>query len=378
MNGAPAAPDSVPPVPGAPGPLAGAPGGSPLEGSLAAPLGRTPPPPPPKTRHWLPAAVARGLALFIGGFTLLSVIGSVRSRAFDANVWWVAVPFVPGLVSAALLAAVGAAFVAYAVAPRMRPWRRWSTLALFAFFAAVAVYNAVDFYRVWRAGDIAPSVPLPLSLVVALLLVFVTWAAARAPAPRRRRWSAAAVLVATTAAYVVLFPLAQVLFFGTTDYRRAADVVVVFGAQVHDNGLPSTSLRDRMRTAVALFKDHLVKKILVSGGVGESGYNEALVMRDMAAEAGVPREDVIVDSNGVNTEATVRDSIPFFASEPRSRVLAVSQCYHLPRIKLAYQRAGWDVFTVPAGTSSPIKETPYLVAREIPAFWVYYLRAIVG
>ena len=375
MNGAPAAPDSVPPVPSAPGPL----GGAPLAADAAAPaarLERTPAAPAPKTRHWLPAAVARGLALFIGGFTLLSVVGAARFAAFDATLWWVAVPFVPRLVSAGLLAAVGVAFVAYAVAPRMRAWRRWPTLALIVFFAAVAVYNAVDFFLVWRAGDIAPGVPLPLSLVIALLLAFVTWAAARSPAPRRRRWAAAAVLVFVAAVCVVLFPLAQVLFFGATDYRRAADIVVVFGAQVHDNGAPSTSLRDRMDTAIGLFKDRLVKKILVSGGVGDSGYNEALVMRDMAVKAGVPREDVVVDSGGVNTEATVRNSIPFFGSEPPSRVLAVSQFYHLPRIKLAYQRAGWDVLTVPAGTSTPIQETPYLVAREIPAFWVYYLRAI--
>jgi len=394
MNGAPAEPDSVPSVTGAPGQLGGAPAApAPPEGAPAAPAppegapGAAPlerPPaapraaPAPRTRHWLPAAVARGLALFVGGFTLLSVVGAARSEAFDANIWWVAVPFVPRLVSAAFLAAVGAASVAYAVAPRMRASRRWPTLALFVFFAAVAVYNAVDFFLVWRAGDIAPRVPLPLSLVVALLLAFVTWAAVRAPAPRRRRWAAAAVLVATAAVCVVLFPLAQVLFFGTTDYRRAADMAVVFGAQVHGNGAPSTSLRDRMGTAIGLYKDHLVKKLLVSGGVGDSGYNEALVMRDMAVKAGVPEEDVVVDSSGVNTEATVRNSIPFFGSEPHARVLAVSQFYHLPRIKLAYARAGWDVLTVPAGTSTRIKETPNLVAREIPAFWVYYLRAIFG
>ncbi|HEY5387456.1 MAG TPA: YdcF family protein [Thermoleophilia bacterium] len=322
--------------------------------------------------------MARGLAVFVGVFTLLNVVGSAHGQTLVFNVWWIAVPLVGWAGEAVLLAVVGIAFVAYAVAPRMRAWRRWTTLGLFAFFAAVAVYDAVDFYLVWRAGDIAPRVPLPFSLVVALLLAFVTWAAARRPAPRRRRWSAAAVLVGTAAACVVLFPLAQELFFGTTDYRRDASIAVVFGAQVHDNGAASTSLRDRMTTAVKLFKDHLVKKILVSGGVGDSGYNEALVMRDMAVRAGIPREDVIVDSSGVNTEATVNNSIPFFGTSPRARVLAVSQFYHLPRIKLAYQRAGWDVLTVPTTTSRTIAQTPYLMAREIPAFWVYYLRAIVG
>jgi len=177
---------------------------SPLERSTAAPLERVPLPPAPKTRHWLLAAVARGLALFIGGFTLLSVIGAARSEALDANIWWVAVPFVPRLVSAALLAAVGVAFVAYAVAPRLRAWRRWPTLALFAFFVVVVAYNTVDFYLVSRAGDIAPGVPLPLSLVIALLLVFayaiswvMAWIGMLVPSPE----------VVNNASFIIIFPV---------------------------------------------------------------------------------------------------------------------------------------------------------------------------
>ena len=51
--------------------------------------------------------------------------------------------------------------------------------------------------------------------------------------------------------------------------------------------------------------------------------------------------------------------------------------YHLPRIKLAYQSAGHDVLTVPSG-SSLFPLLPFIVAREVPAFWVYFLRAAIG
>jgi vancomycin permeability regulator SanA len=324
-------------------------------------------------RNWIAAAVARGVAVFVGGFTIVNTVGLLRTSALDANVWWIAVPYLPGSAAAALLAAAGVALIAYGIAPGMSAWRRWLTVALMAAVAAVAVYNAVDFYRVWSAGGIVPGVPAPLSLVVAALLGFVLWAALRDPAPRG--WPAVAVLVAAAAACVLLFPLAQVYFFGMTDYRRAADVAVVFGAQVHADGRPSTALRERMATAEELYKDGLVKRLLVSGGVGASGYNEALVMRDMAVEAGVPAEDVVVDSNGVSTDATVDDTVPFFGGEGWEKILAVSQFYHLPRIKLAYQGAGWDVLTVPAPAT---ERTGSMVLREIPAFWVYYLRGIVG
>ena len=52
---------------------------------------------------------------------------------------------------------------------------------------------------------------------------------------------------------------------------------------------------------------------------------------------------MVVDSNGVSTNATVADTVPFFGEDGGTRILAVSQYYHLPRIKLAYQRAGWNV-----------------------------------
>ena len=300
----------------------------------------------------------------------------MRHAHADFTIWWVAVPTVGRFVAGGLLVLLAAALLAYAVAPRMRPWRRWPTLGLCVGFAAITAWNGVDFYLAWRAGDVRPGMPLPLSFVLCALLVFIAWAALRPPAPRRRRLLAAAVLVSVTAACVLLFPVAQVFFFGKTDYRRPADVAVVFGAQVHASGAPSTSLNDRMTTAIELYEDHLVEHLLVSGGVGESGFNEAIVMRDMAVKAGVPARDVAVDSSGVNTNATVANTVPFFGGDGWTRVLAVSQFYHLPRIKLAYQQAGWNVFTVPAGASTPIPQTPYSVVREIPAFWVYYLRAV--
>jgi vancomycin permeability regulator SanA len=330
-----------------------------------------------KHRDWIVAAVARGLALFIGGFTLVGVYASWRHETLDFNIWWVALPLGGWIAHVGLLALLGVALVAYAVAPRMRVWRRWTTLVVCAFFTVVTAWNGADFYRSWRAGDLRPGLPVPLSFVICALLVFVAWAALRPPAPRRRRLAAAVVLIATAAACVLLFPVAQVFFFGKTDYRRPAEIVVVFGAQVHEDGRASTSLRDRMDTAIGLYKDGLVKKVLVSGGVGDSGFNEALIMRDMAVEAGVRKRDVIVDSAGVNTEATVRDSRPFFEGAERPTALAVSQFYHLPRIKLAYQGEGATVFTVPAGTSSPIPQTPRFVVREIPAFWAYYLKAVL-
>ena len=60
-----------------------------------------------------------------------------------------------------------------------------------------------------------------------------------------------------------------------------------------------------------------------------------------------------------------------------SRVAVVSDFFHLPRVKLAYQRAGYDVITV-LSRAHRIPQMTGLMLREIPAFWVYYLRAMLG
>jgi uncharacterized SAM-binding protein YcdF (DUF218 family) len=114
----------------------------------------------------------------------------------------------------------------------------------------------------------------------------------------------------------------------------------------------------------------------MSGAVGVSGVDETVAMQKMAVQLGVPAAAILRDNQGVNTDATVADTVPMFASLRTERVLAVSQFWHLPRIKLAYRAAGWDVQTVPAGFSQVIWQTPYLMAREVPAFWQYWARSI--
>src|SRR5262245_61286520 len=112
----------------------------------------------------------------------------------------------------------------------------------------------------------------------------------------------------------------------------------------------------------------------MTGGIDPRGIDETLVMRELAIAQGVPASAIVLDPHGVDTRASVRDTIPILRARGLRTVLAVSQPYHLPRIKLAYSRAGLDVWTVPARITL-VPRTAAIVGREIPAFWLYYLRA---
>jgi len=318
---------------------------------------------------------ARGFALFLGLFTLLNLVGELRAPGFDENIWWLDVRPVPAAASAVLLALVGALFLWWALRPAAPAWRRLVTAGAAAALCAVAVKNGVTFYRVWAAGEIHPRLGVPLSFVLAALLLCVAWAVVR-PAAARRTRRTPLLVAAVVLLCGVLFPLLQQGFFGTTAYVRPAAVAVVFGAQVHGDGTPSVTLTDRVRTAAQLYKEGLAQRLLLSGarGAGEP-VNETAAMRTLAVGFGVPASAISLDPSGFNTDATVRNTVPTLRADGDRPVAVVSDFFHLPRIKLAYQRAGYDVVTVPSrGMHLP---PPVVIAREVPAFWVYYLRAVL-
>jgi len=319
-------------------------------------------------------ALVRGLALFIGVFSGLNVLGSLLGDGFGADLWWIDLSVLPAQVGTLFAAFAACMLVAYALAPGLSPTRRKLTAFACAALALVALLNVAAFYDAWRAGTIDPAIPVPFSALVALAIGAIgldVWV--RGGHESDAFEHAATVGVALLVA--LAFPLAQVYFFGTTDYRREADVAVVFGAKVHSDGTLSWSLEERVQTGVRLFKEGSVDALLMSGGIGTNGVDEAEAMKLRATELGVPADAILTDSLGVDTDSTVRDTVVLLGGPGGARVIAVSQFYHLPRIKMAYAAAGQQVYTVPADSLVPIGKTPLFVAREIPGFWVYWMRS---
>lgn len=319
-------------------------------------------------------ACARGLALFFGLFSLANSVGWLLNGPHHEDIWWIDLSALPRWLAVGFGVAAASLLVSWAIRPSASRIRRFWTVLVCVALSIAAALNAVAFYQVWHAGRIAPGMMFPASLLYAAVFA---WLARRVSGAERTRARANLVgVAAVVVALAVAFPLVQMVFFGTTDYRRPADAAVVLGAKVNANGSLSTALEDRVRTGVDLYQEGLVQHLIMSGGVGESGADEGLAMRRRAMELGVPDAAIVVDHLGLNTDATVAQTAPMLDSLGARRVLVVSQFWHLPRIKLAYLKSGWNVGTVPAGTSSPITQTPYLMAREIPAFWKYWVRSI--
>lgn len=316
---------------------------------------------------------ARALALFIGLFTLMNLLGGALWPGFDGNIWWISFGHVlPAWLANSLLAVFAVSLVTFAFRKRLHVHLSRLVAAQAIAFALVALVNTIGFYRMLERGQFDARFPLPFSLAIcAGLLVIARSAWSEPKEDDRSRWWLVPV---GAAGLFALFPLALMLFFGNTDYRCPADVAVVFGARIYADGRMSDALEDRIRTACELYRAGLVRRLILSGGRGEGPVTEADAMRGYALKHGVLAEDIFIDNQGVNTEATVRNTTPLFRQWHAGRVLAVSHFYHLPRIKLAYERAGMDVCTVPAPQGHLLLKMPFNMAREVAAFWDYYLK----
>src|SRR6476661_8788074 len=111
--------------------------------------------------HTLRLPIARGFALFLSLFTLLNLLGSLRSPGFDANQWWIDIAFLPHFAGNTALLLASLALLAFAVGlPNHALVRRIIGITS-ATLAAVVFWNILTFYGLWFLGRIKPAIPIP-------------------------------------------------------------------------------------------------------------------------------------------------------------------------------------------------------------------------
>ena len=126
-----------------------------------------------------------------------------------------------------------------------------------------------------------------------------------------------------------------------TDVAAAphAPVAIVFGAGISQSGQLSPMLRDRMDTAIALYRAGVVRKLLVSGDNRFVDYDEPGRMYDYAVARGIPAADVVRDFAGRRTYDTCYRAKAIFGVE---RAILVTQRFHLPRAIYTCRGLGVD------------------------------------
>ncbi|UMM09182.1 YdcF family protein [Gluconobacter frateurii] len=160
-----------------------------------------------------------------------------------------------------------------------------------------------------------------------------------------------------------------VAWCGVRSSVQPAEMAVIFGTAVTDQGVPKPALRDRLETGLDLWKEHHVRTLMVSGAVEtENHQDEAEIMAHWLEAHGVPASDIIVDSQGNNTWLTALH----VAEESPDGAIVVSQWFHIMRAEWALRHAGVNRVSGAYPPRFRIPELWYLF-REAVALPVYAL-----
>lgn len=155
---------------------------------------------------------------------------------------------------------------------------------------------------------------------------------------------------------------------GLADKKEYADVAVVFGNKVNEDGTLSERLKQRLNKGIELYRQKRIKAIIVSGGLGKEGFFEGDKMNEYLLQNKIPAKKIIVDNDGNDTEKTVENSIRIMRTGNFQSAISVSQYFHQTRVKKLYKKNGWENIESASPKYFELRDF-YSIFREFVAYY---------
>ena len=190
--------------------------------------------------------------------------------------------------------------------------------------------------------------------------------------PHRRWWLRLLIAAAVAFGLLVSVIAMQIVRTASLQQIHPADAIVVFGAAEY-SGHPSPVLRARLDHALDLFHRGEAPVVITTGGAAaDPTFSEGGVGRDYLMRHGVPERSLIAETQGRDTaESAMRVAVIMRANGLHS-CLAVSDAYHVFRIRKLLQHEGvGPVYVAPRPDSIP--HAPWMRAEAVSREALSYL-----
>ena len=173
----------------------------------------------------------------------------------------------------------------------------------------------------------------------------------------------------------VLMLVTTAKFIKTETTLDSMPVVMVPGAGLSYDGTPSLPLKDRLDSAAKLYRDGVVKKILLTGDNRFENYNEPGAMHDYLVKNGIPDGDLVLDYAGRRTYDSCYRAKEIFGQD---EIIVVTQPYHLPRAVFLCNQLGLKTQGLPVDQSRYLRQRFLFwnfreVFATMAAYWDIYL-----
>jgi uncharacterized SAM-binding protein YcdF (DUF218 family) len=140
----------------------------------------------------------------------------------------------------------------------------------------------------------------------------------------------------------------------------SADVIVVLGGGTEPNVDPRSMIEvnsagDRVLYALKLYNEGAAPVLLLSGGDIDFLYDSpSTPADDMAAlmeMLGVPRDDILVQNDSLNTQQDAEYSCAIIKEKGYMKVILVTSAFHMPRSVALFEAQGCPVIPAPVDYS---------------------------
>jgi uncharacterized SAM-binding protein YcdF (DUF218 family) len=160
------------------------------------------------------------------------------------------------------------------------------------------------------------------------------------------------------------------------DESCPADAIVVFGAAEY-NGAPSPVFKARLDHTFDLEERGLAPLIITTGGSGgDASFTEAGVARDYLVQRGTDASKILTEEKSETSYESVKAVSRLLKERHGRTCIAVSDGFHLYRVKIMFAHEGITAFASP-DPDSPIENDPVQqtlhTCRELVSSSFWYL-----
>lgn len=167
---------------------------------------------------------------------------------------------------------------------------------------------------------------------------------------RRRKWLLGLLLLALAYTWGIY---AAIVRQSRRDETQRAEAIVVFGAAEY-SGRPSPVFKARLDHAAELYRAGFAPIIIATGGAGDDPrYSEGEVGREYLKAQGIPDDHLIAETQSSDTAESARRVGNIMRANGMKNCLAVSDGYHIFRIKRMLSREAITAYGAPRANSRP-------------------------
>ncbi len=136
---------------------------------------------------------------------------------------------------------------------------------------------------------------------------------------------------------VIWFLISDAVFTVNTSALKPADLIIVFGYPVNNDGSISPTQKSRVEEGINLYKNGLANKILFTGGAVANHFVEAEIMKQYAQTKNVPEADILTETQSINTIQNAFYSKHIIQSLQANNLILVTSSYHTLRASYVFK-----------------------------------------